>query len=134
MVVDDEPDIVTIAQGLLKDLGLNVITALNGALALEKLKTLVNPPLLIISDLKMPKMNGLALLERSNEIFPEIPFIFVTGHLEKDVAIEALRLGDGVVEFCTGNWDFYAEQREKRIAASGGPKSQKFKHRKIGRG
>ena len=41
--------------------------------------------------------------------------------------------GDGAIEFCTGTWDFYAEQREKRIAASGGPKSQKFRHRKIGR-
>ena len=39
--------------------------------------------------------------------------------------------GDGVIEFCTGSWDFYIEQREKRIAAGGGPKSQKFKHRKI---
>jgi ATPase subunit of ABC transporter with duplicated ATPase domains len=40
--------------------------------------------------------------------------------------------GDGDIEFCSGSWDFYAEQREKRIAASGGSKSQKFKHRKIG--
>ena len=39
--------------------------------------------------------------------------------------------GDGEIEFCTGSWDFYIEQREKRIAAGGGPKSQKFKHRKI---
>ena len=39
--------------------------------------------------------------------------------------------GDGEVEFCTGSWDFYVNQREKRIAAGGGPKSQKFKHRKI---
>ncbi len=39
--------------------------------------------------------------------------------------------GDGEIEFCTGSWDFYVRQREKRIAAGGGPKSQKFKHRKI---
>jgi sulfate-transporting ATPase len=42
--------------------------------------------------------------------------------------------GDGEIEFCSGNWDFYTEQREKRLAAAGGAKSQKFKHRKIGRG
>ncbi|HPG28531.1 MAG TPA: energy-dependent translational throttle protein EttA, partial [Myxococcota bacterium] len=41
--------------------------------------------------------------------------------------------GDAVVEFCSGSWDFYVEQREKRIAEGGGPKSQKFRHRKIGR-
>ena len=41
--------------------------------------------------------------------------------------------GEAVVEFCSGSWDYYVEQREKRIAESGGAKSQKFKHRKIGR-
>jgi ATPase subunit of ABC transporter with duplicated ATPase domains len=42
--------------------------------------------------------------------------------------------GDGMIEFCSGSWDFYVEQREKRWAESGGPKSQKFRHRKITRG
>ncbi len=42
--------------------------------------------------------------------------------------------GDGEIEFCSGSWDFYTEQRAKRLAAAGGAKSQKFKHRKIGRG
>jgi energy-dependent translational throttle protein EttA len=41
--------------------------------------------------------------------------------------------GDGKIEFCSGSWDFYADQREKRISEQGGAKSQKFKHRKIGR-
>jgi ATPase subunit of ABC transporter with duplicated ATPase domains len=40
--------------------------------------------------------------------------------------------GDGQIEFCSGAWDSYAEQRAKRIAEAGGAKSQKFKHRKIG--
>jgi len=41
--------------------------------------------------------------------------------------------GDADIEFCSGAWDFYTEQREKRLAEAGGLKSQKFKHRKIGR-
>ncbi|MCR9097266.1 MAG: energy-dependent translational throttle protein EttA [bacterium] len=40
--------------------------------------------------------------------------------------------GDAEVEFCSGSWDFYVEQREKRWAEKGGAKSQSFKHRKIG--
>ena len=40
--------------------------------------------------------------------------------------------GDAQIEFCSGAWDFYVEQRAKRIAEAGGAKSQKFKHRKIG--
>ncbi|CAM9205573.1 unnamed protein product [Discosporangium mesarthrocarpum] len=41
--------------------------------------------------------------------------------------------GDAEIEFCSGSWDFYVEQREKRWAEKGGAKSQSFKHRKIGR-
>ena len=41
--------------------------------------------------------------------------------------------GDAELDFCVGGWQGYVEQREKRWADSGSPKSQKFKHRKIGR-
>jgi ATP-binding cassette ChvD family protein len=41
--------------------------------------------------------------------------------------------GDAELDFCVGGWQGYVEQREKRWAASGSPKSQKFKHRKIAR-
>jgi len=41
--------------------------------------------------------------------------------------------GDGEIDFCVGGWQGYVEQREKRWAASGSSKSQKFKHRKIAR-
>ncbi|HEB87946.1 MAG TPA: energy-dependent translational throttle protein EttA [Deltaproteobacteria bacterium] len=41
--------------------------------------------------------------------------------------------GEGRIEFCSGAWETYAEQREKRIAAAGGPGSQRFRHRKIAR-
>ena len=40
--------------------------------------------------------------------------------------------GEGRVEFCTGSWDLYAEQRAKREADGIGP-SKAFKHRKIAR-
>ena len=41
--------------------------------------------------------------------------------------------GEGRVEFCTGSWDLYAEQRAQREAAGGAGPSQAFKHRKIER-
>ena len=41
--------------------------------------------------------------------------------------------GDAEIEFSSGAWDYYVEQREKRSAEKGGAKSQSFKHRKIGR-
>jgi ATP-binding cassette ChvD family protein len=77
----------------------------------------------------------LRVLEESLSAFPGCAIVITHDRFFLDrVATHILGFeGDGVVEFCTGAWDFYVEQREKRWAETGGPKSQKFKHRKIGR-
>jgi two-component system response regulator PilR (NtrC family) len=48
---------------------------------------------LAISDLRMPDMNGLDLLEKSRSFDPDLPFIFITAYASSDTAIEALKLG-----------------------------------------
>jgi len=48
---------------------------------------------LIVSDLRMPKMTGVELLQAVREHTPDIPFIIITGYANVDDAIEALRLG-----------------------------------------
>ena len=101
-------------------------------------KSLRNPSNFIILDEPTNDLDLMTLrvLEESLLAFPGCAIVITHDRYFLDrVATHILGFeGDGVVEFCTGNWDFYAEQREKRLAASGGPKSQKFKHRKIGRG
>lgn len=47
----------------------------------------------IVSDIKMPGMDGLALLTRTKELRPETPMLLITGHGEHDLAIRALRGG-----------------------------------------
>src|SRR5258707_7875620 len=47
----------------------------------------------IISDIKMPGMDGLALLTRIKELRPETPTLLITGHGEHEIAIQALRGG-----------------------------------------
>jgi YesN/AraC family two-component response regulator len=47
----------------------------------------------IVSDIKMPGMDGLALLSRTKELRPETPMLMITGHGEHDLAIQALRGG-----------------------------------------
>ncbi len=47
----------------------------------------------IVSDIKMPGMNGIQLLYKVQEVRPEIPFLLMTGHGEYDLAIQALRGG-----------------------------------------
>ncbi len=47
----------------------------------------------IVSDIKMPGMDGLALIEQLQKLCPETPALLITGHGERDLAIQALRVG-----------------------------------------
>jgi len=75
----------------------------------------------------------LRVLEESLTSYPGCAIVITHDRFFLDrVATHILGFeGDGVIEFCSGSWDFYTEQRAKRIAECGGAQSQKFKHRKI---
>lgn len=47
----------------------------------------------IVSDIKMPGMDGLVLIERLQKLCPDTPMLLITGHGERDLAIQALRVG-----------------------------------------
>jgi DNA-binding NtrC family response regulator len=48
---------------------------------------------LVLCDIKMPKMDGVEVLEKTQKIKPEIPFIMISGHGELETAVQAMRLG-----------------------------------------
>ena len=48
---------------------------------------------LILCDIKMPKMDGVEVLEKAKKINPEIPIIMISGHGDLDTAINTMRLG-----------------------------------------
>ncbi len=48
---------------------------------------------LVLCDIKMPKMDGIEVLEKSQKIKPEIPFIMISGHGDLDQAVSAMKLG-----------------------------------------
>ena len=48
---------------------------------------------ILVTDLKMEGMDGMALLRRSQEIDPELPVVVITGHGDVETAVEAMRLG-----------------------------------------
>ena len=90
LLVDDEEDIRLVLRISLTDLGYQVITAENGEQALE-LFHLEQPPI-VISDIKMPDIDGIVLLREIKRENPEVEVIMITGHGDMDVAIESFQL------------------------------------------
>ena len=85
LIVDDEPDIVTVISKSLKDNGYEVITADNGQEALEKAKT--EKPDLILLDLMLPRMDGYKVcgLLKNDTRYAKTPIILFTAKAqEKD--------------------------------------------------
>lgn len=91
LVVDDEKAIRDSISFVLKDEGFNTDTASDGEEALEKIKA--DDFDIIISDIKMPKWDGIQLLDKTNQYSPESFFIIMTAYASIDSAINALRKG-----------------------------------------
>lgn len=96
-VVDDEQDILDIIESELEEAGYNTMCFLEAPKALEAIEK--NSPDLIITDINMPKMDGLELLQHVNKRYPQLPLIIVSGYVTKEICIEALSSGvSGVIE------------------------------------
>jgi two-component system NtrC family response regulator len=82
---------LTILSALLEDEGFEVLTASGGSEALEIHKS--SDLDLILTDMKMPKMDGIELLENIKENDPDLPVIMMTAHGTVDKAVEAMQKG-----------------------------------------
>ncbi|MBI4425829.1 MAG: sigma-54-dependent Fis family transcriptional regulator [Elusimicrobia bacterium] len=91
LVVDDEPDMLSTCKAALAKDGWEVATEDRPAVALEKLR--VKSFDLLISDIKMPKLNGVDLLQGAKAADPQLPVILMTAYPELDTALAALRAG-----------------------------------------
>ena len=91
LVVDDEQDILETLPEVLKGWGHTAFTAHNGDEAIQTIeKKSVD---LMITDIKMPQMDGLQLLEHVKKIDKRLVVIFLTGYPSLDSAITAMRAG-----------------------------------------
>jgi DNA-binding response OmpR family regulator len=90
MVVDDEPDTITLLKQIFINNGFNVSGALSGKEALRKLND-VNPSLIIL-DLLMPEMDGMETLQEIHKI-SNIPVIILSAVDRKEDIVQALRAG-----------------------------------------
>ncbi|HMV65878.1 MAG TPA: sigma-54 dependent transcriptional regulator [Myxococcota bacterium] len=97
LVVDDEPAMRFTVRGVLEDAGLDVVEASDGLAALAALDA--GPPVhVIVTDLRMPGMDGMALL-RAVVTRPEAPrVVLITAHGDERAAVQAMK---------EGAWDYF---------------------------
>jgi DNA-binding NtrC family response regulator len=91
LIVDDEPNARTALAELLREEGYAVETAADGFKALPKLEEFA--PDLVLTDLKMPGMDGMELMKRAWEADPERVVVVMTAYGSVDTAVAAMRQG-----------------------------------------
>lgn len=91
LVVDDELVVRDSTREWLEDAGFGVDMAESGAEAVRKLSE--QPFDLILLDVKMPGMDGVEVLKRAKEMFPDLPVIMMTAYATVETAVEAMKVG-----------------------------------------
>ena len=91
LLADDDEKVLKALSSVLAACGHRVTTASNGAEAMQK--TADGAPDLVITDLRMPEMDGLAFLKAAHERFPRTAVVLMTADREAGIASAALRDG-----------------------------------------
>jgi two-component system response regulator AtoC len=101
LVVDDEVNMRLVLKAMLKKEGYDVETAADGLEALALLHR--HDITACITDLRMPKLDGMGLLNRMVEEYPSIPVIIITAHGTVETAVDALK--KGALDYITKPFD-----------------------------
>jgi DNA-binding NtrC family response regulator len=93
LIIEDEAAIRRVLTKILSEENesYQVENAEDGVVGLEKIKN--NDYDLVLCDIKMPKMDGVEVLEAVKKIKPEIPMVMISGHGDMETAIQTMRLG-----------------------------------------
>jgi len=91
LVVDDEPSILELSWKVLAKEGYSITTAHSGCEALKRAKGEKFD--LLVTDIIMPEMDGLELLQRLRELYPDIAAVIITGYGTMENAINSLKQG-----------------------------------------
>src|SRR5580704_6689508 len=91
LAIDDDPQSLELVSEALADSGLQIFTAGHPENGLELVRR--ERPEIVLSDVVMPKMNGMELLSRVLEIDPATDVILMTAHYSTDAAVEAIKKG-----------------------------------------
>jgi two-component system response regulator AtoC len=91
LLVDDDPATRKVAKANLSMEGFEVVTAASAVEALARLAD--GDPLALVTDLKMPGKDGLALMDEIHALRPSLPVVLVTGHATVENAVAAMKRG-----------------------------------------
>ena len=104
LLVDDEAAILRALQRLFRRESYRILTAESGPQALDALAATPEPVSLIISDQRMPKMNGAEFLEQSRAIAPDAMRFLLTGYSDLDAVIASVNRGE-IQRYLTKPWN-----------------------------
>ncbi len=90
LVIDDEKTTLRMFSLFLENFGYEMLGAESGEEGLEIFKK--ERPNLVLTDIKMPTMDGIEVLQRIKELAPDTEIIVITGHGDMDLALKALNL------------------------------------------
>src|SRR5436305_6471848 len=91
LIVDDGPRLRQVMVHLMRADGFQCVEAGNGVEALEQLQKV--PAILVLSDLRMPKMDGFALLREIRSLYPDIAVVMITAVADVEIAVNCLAIG-----------------------------------------
>ncbi len=93
LIIEDEDAIRRVLKKIISEENdtYQVEEAGDGLLGIEMIKN--NDYDLVLCDIKMPKMDGVEVLEKAKKIKPEVPFVMISGHGDLDTAVNTMRLG-----------------------------------------
>ena len=121
LVVDDDADMLRLLTMRLTAAGYHVTAVTSAEAALTQIQ--LKRPQLVLSDVQLPGMDGLALLQYALETDPKLPVILITGHGDIPSSVRAIK--DGAVDFLTKPFSdadlmaaihaAIAQDREKRL-------------------
>jgi two-component system nitrogen regulation response regulator NtrX len=93
LVIEDEASIRRVLKKIISEENdsYHIEEAEDGLLGIEMIKN--NDYDLVLCDIKMPKMDGVEVLEKAKKIKPEVPIIMISGHGDLETAVNTMRLG-----------------------------------------
>jgi two-component system, cell cycle sensor histidine kinase and response regulator CckA len=97
LLVEDEPEVRTLAREFLEEHGFRVLTAPSGSAALDLVEREEGSIHLLVTDVVMPHMSGLELASRATAVRPSLKVLYMSGLMGKTVVYEGVVVPGAVV-------------------------------------